>query len=159
MPSISYPIRQITNAPSAVANFRADYWDCFATPATGGSAEQWARLSLRGAESAGGVFKLLVWQGVLGFRLDAVNTPGTVAGWRITEAAPQRLTLDADGRLMRGRMVFEIVDGEVTWTTMLRYHQALGRRIWELAAHVHRATVPQSLGGAHRTLRRSGAPS
>ena len=155
----SYPIRQITTAPAAVADFPTDYWDCFATTATGGSAQQWARLSLRGAQAGGGIFSLLVWQGVLGFNLDAFNAPGTVAGWRITDETPQRLVLDADGWLMRGRMVFEIVDQDVNWTTMLHYHRTLARRIWELAGHVHRAMVPRCLRDVRRTLSRSGAPS
>ena len=108
MPYISYPVRRITNPPAAVADFPADYWDCFAIATTPDSARRWARLCLRGAESAGGIFSLLVWQGVLGFKLDAPGTPGTVAGWRITDETSTRLVLDADGRLMRGRMVFEI---------------------------------------------------
>jgi hypothetical protein len=159
MTSVFYPIRRITTAPATVADFPADYWDCFAATATAGSAQQWGRLSLRGAQASGGLFSLLIWRGVLGFNLDGAQAPGTVAGWRITDQTPQRLVLDADGKLMRGRMVFEIVAGEVTWTTMLHYHHALGRHIWELAAHVHRAWVPGCLRGAHLSLSRSGAPT
>src|ERR1700739_2345510 len=80
MPYVSYPVRRITNPPAAVADFPADYWDCFAIATTGGTAGRWARLSLRGAESAGGIFSRLVWEGVLGFNLDTPGTPGTVAG-------------------------------------------------------------------------------
>jgi hypothetical protein len=159
MPHVSNPVRRITTPPSAVADFPADYWDCFAIATTGGSAGRWARLSLRGAESAGGIFSTLVWQGVLGFNLDAAGTPETVVGWRITEETPTRLVLDADGRLMRGRMVFEIVGPEAVWTTMVRYHHALARPVWELAAHAHRALVPRCLRGARRAQNRSSTPS
>jgi hypothetical protein len=159
MPHISHPVRRITNSPSAVADFPADYWDCFAIATTGDSAGRWGRLSLRGADSAGGIFSALVWQGALGFNLDAPGTAGTVAGWRITEETPARLVLDADGRLMRGRMVFEIAGREATWTTMVYYHHALARPVWELAAHAHRALVPRCLRGAHRAQSRSSAPS
>ena len=159
MSHVSNPVRRITNPPSAVADFPADYWDCFAIATTGDSAGRWGRLSLRGADSAGGIFSALVWQGALGFNLAAPGTPETVAGWRITEETPARLVLDADGRLMRGRMVFEIAGREATWTTMVHYHHALARPVWELAAHVHRALVPRCLRGAHRAQSRSSAPS
>jgi hypothetical protein len=82
-----------------------------------------------------------------------------VAGWRITEETPARLVLDADGRLMRGRMVFEIAGREATWTTMLHYRRTLARPVWELAAHAHRALVPRCLRAAHRVQSRSSAPS
>lgn len=159
MPHVSQPVKRITTRPAASADFPADYWDCFATSATGGSAPQWARMSLRGAESAGGMFSLLVWQGVLGFNLDTPDAPGTVAGWQITDETPQLLVLDADGRLMRGRMVFEISGRDATWTTMIHYHHPLARPVWELAAHAHRALVPQSLSRAQRTLSRSNTTS
>jgi hypothetical protein len=96
MSHVSNPVRRITNPPSAVADFPADYWDCFAIATTGDSAGRWGRLSLRGADSAGGIFSALVWQGALGFNLAAPGTPETVAGWRITEETPARLVLDAD---------------------------------------------------------------
>jgi hypothetical protein len=159
MPRTSFPVKRIVTPPAAVTDFPADYWDCFSTAATCGTARKWAQLSLRGAESAGGIFSLLIWQGVLGFSLDARDASGTVAGWRITDETPQRVVLDADGRLMRGRMVFEIADGNATWTTMVRYHRALARPVWELAAHVHRALVPRSLSGVDRALGRGASNS
>jgi hypothetical protein len=155
----SYPVTRITTAPAALADFLADYWDCFTTPATHGSAEQWARSSLQGAQSFGGLFSFVIWQLVLGFSLEPPETPGTVAGWRITEQSPGRCVLDSDGRLMRGRMVFEVADEEATWTTMIHYHHPLARPIWELAANAHRALVPQCLSSAQRTLSRANTTS
>jgi len=155
----TYPVKRITTAPAALVDFPADYWDCFTTPATHGSAEQWARSSLQGAQSFGGLFSFVVWQGVLGFSLDAPAAPGTVAGWRMTEQSSGRCVLDADGRLMRGRMVFDVAGEEATWTTMIHYHRLLARPIWELAANAHRALVPQCLRGAQRTLNRADTTS
>lgn len=157
MPYPGSHVNRITTRPAAVADFPADYWDCFAVAATAGTARQWARSSLRGAQSAGGLFSLMVWQGVLGFNLEAPKARGTVAGWRITDETAQRLVLDADGRLMRGRMVFEIAGHDAIWTTMIHYHRAWARPVWELAARVHRAVVPGCLAGAHRALSRSTA--
>jgi hypothetical protein len=159
MSHVSHPVRRITDPPAAVADFPADYWDCFAIATTADSARRWARLCLRGAESAGGIFSALVWRGVLGFNLEAPGTPGTVAGWRITDETPTRLVLDTDGRLMRGRMVFEIAGRDARWTTMVHYHHPLARPVWELAAHAHRALVPRSLDGADRAQSRSSVPS
>jgi hypothetical protein len=68
-----------------------------------------------------------------------------------------RCVLDADGRLMRGRMVFEVANEETAWTTMAHYHHLLARPIWELAANAHRALVPQCLRSAQRTLSRADA--
>ena len=150
----TYPVTRISTAPAVLADFPADYWDCFTTPATHGSAEQWARSSLQGAQSFGGFFSVVVWQGLLGFNLDAPATPGTVAGWHISEQSPERCVLDADGRLMRGRMVFDVAGGKATWTTMIHYHHRLAGLVWELAANAHRALVPQCLRSARHTLRR-----
>lgn len=151
-------VRRIHVEPAALNEFPADYWDCFAIPAAGGSAEQWARLSLRGAQTAGGLFSRLVWQGLLGFELAAQDSPRTLAGWRVTDQTPSRLMLDAEGRLMAGRMVFEASAAEATWTTMLAFHNAFGCAVWNVASHVHRALVPKSLVGALNTLSRTNSP-
>jgi hypothetical protein len=66
-------VKRITKAPAALADFPADYWDCFTTPATHSTAEQWARTGLQGAQSLGGLFSFVVWQGVLGFSLDPLQ--------------------------------------------------------------------------------------
>jgi hypothetical protein len=159
MTHLIHPVTRVTSAPAPLADFPADYWDCFTTTATRGSAEQWARSCLQGAQSLGGLFSFVVWQGLLGFSLDAPATPGTVAGWHISEQSLDRCVLDADGRLMRGRMVFEVAGGEATWTTMIHYQHRLARPIWELAANAHRALVPKCLRSAQHTLSRADMTS
>jgi hypothetical protein len=147
-------VKRITLEPPALADFPADYWDCFAAPACEAGAHEWARLSLRGAEAAGGVFSRLVWHGVLRFDLEPDAADMTMAGWRITDEAPTRLILDVDGALMAGRLVFDTAGTAATWTTMLRYHHGLAHPVWTLAGHAHRALVPQCMSRALRTLRK-----
>jgi hypothetical protein len=159
MTTLVNDVSRVTLASPELADFPADYWDCFSAPASGAGAHEWARLSLRGAEASGGVFSRLVWHGVLRFDLEPVATEETLAGWRITEEAPTRLVLDVDGALMAGRLVFDTAGAAMTWTTMVRYHHVLARPVWTLAAPVHRMLVPQSMSAALGTLRRPGSAS
>jgi Protein of unknown function (DUF2867) len=144
-------VERVHETPEALAGFAADYWDCFATP-TGSldrPAREWAARSLRGADVAGGAFSRLVWQGGLGLRLAARGTPGTLVGWTIGADTPSEFVLDADGRWMAARMHFAIAGNTVRWTTMLRLYGRAGRRIWAVAAPVHRTLAPRCLAAAH----------
>lgn len=125
----------------------ADYADAFRIgPASGRSAREWARRCIEsGPPAPRRAFGLLVWQGVLGFRLAPPATPGTMAGWRIVEDEPDRFVLATDGRLIAARMVFDATDTDLTWTTLLRYHRSVAAGVWAVAGHGHRALVPRLL--------------
>jgi hypothetical protein len=154
----AHKVAQVDADPATVAAFGADYSDAFSVAAAAGTtAADWARQSLRGADAANGVFRQGVWHGVLGFDLASPETPDTFVGWRISEDRPERFVLDADGRLMRGRMVFDVSPSVVTWTTMLAFHRPAGARVWSVAAYIHRALVRRLLGRAATSLER--APS
>jgi hypothetical protein len=134
----------------AVADFAPDYSDCFQIASVPGTtAADWAGASLRGAD---GPFSRVVWQGLLGFRLSSSGTVGTLVGWPIREEAPDRFVMEADGRLMAGRMAFELVDGQVRWTTTLRFHGTIGRLVWAGAGPAHRRLAPRCLDQARRKL-------
>jgi hypothetical protein len=140
-----------------VADFEPDYSDCFqiaSLPAT--TAADWATASLRGAD---GPFSRIVWQGLLGFELASSGTPGTLVGWPIREESRERFVMESGGRLMAGRMVFELVDESVRWTTTLRFHGTVGRLIWAGAGPAHRRVAPRCLDQAHRKLERSVRPT
>lgn len=129
------------------------YADRFSVPAAvEAPAGEWAYRSLRSAERHRGAFSKLIWQGALGFRLDP-GAPGTLLGWRIEEDSPGRLVMAADGRLMEGRLMFE-VGSEVVWTTALRFHGSAGRFVWWVLGAVHRPAVPRSLHAASASLLR-----
>jgi hypothetical protein len=139
------------------AGFAADYSDAFRIAAVRGHrAREWAQRSLGGADRAHGLFRRLVWNGLLGFELAAPGTAGTLVGWRIACEEPQLLVLEADGRRMAGRIVFEASDTALTWTTMLRYHRPIARAIWAAAGYVHRALTPRCLAAARLSLQHSG---
>jgi hypothetical protein len=142
------------------AEFAADYSDAFRIDAEPGhSAGEWAQRSLRGAEAGHGLFSRMAWRGLLGLHLAAPGTPGTLVGWRIAVDEPERFVLETGGRLMSGRMVFELSDAAVTWTTMLRYHRPAARFVWAGAGHAHRALAPRCLENARRSLQRSSTSS
>jgi len=137
---------------SAVADFSSDYADCFQVAAIPGqTAADWAGAALGGAD---GPFSRVVWQGLLGFDLSSSGTPGTLVGWPIREDSPERFVLESGGRLMAGRMVFELVGDVVRWTTSLRYHGSTGRLVWAGAGPAHRRIAPRCLHQAHGRLSR-----
>ena len=162
--------------PAAGAGFDHDYGDAFAVTALADDhanradapALRWAELGLAGAEQAHRLFARLAWQLGLGFALEPRGRAGTLAGWRIVDDTPDRLVLDCDGRLMAGRMVFlrerpgaaddrddsVATVSSVTWSTMLRFHRATGRRVWMLFGPAHRTVTPLALGRARRALSR-----
>jgi hypothetical protein len=138
------------------SGFTPDYGDALRIAAVPGHrAREWAERSLRGAERRHGLFAGLVWHGLLGFQLAAPGTAATLVGWHVAVDEPDLFVVEADGRLMAGRMVFEACDTAVTWTTMLRYHRPVARPIWGAAAYAHRALTPRCLDAARRSLRRS----
>ena len=136
---------------SAVADFAPDYSDCFRAAAVPGrTAGDWARASLRGAD---GAFSRVVWQGILGFDLTS-GAPDTFVGWPIKEDTPERFLVETGGRLMAGRMVFELDDEEVRWTTSLRFHGSVGGSIWAVVGAAHRWIAPRALDkGRHALVR------
>ena len=136
---------------SAVADFSPDYADCFRVAAIPGqTAADWAGAALGGAD---GPFSRVVWQGILGFDLSS-GTPGTLVGWPIREDSAERFVLETGGRLMAGRMVFELVDDQVRWTTSLRFHGWAGRLVWASVGPAHRRIAPRCLNDADRRLSR-----
>ena len=148
-------VDQVEVDAHSLAGFPADYTDAFRVAAVAGpTASDWARRSLRGADMANGAFRHAVWHGALGFDLAAHGTPDTFVGWQISTNLPERFVLEADGRLMRGCMAFDVSPTVVTWTTMLAFHRPAGARIWSVAAHVHRAVARELLGRAAASLER-----
>jgi hypothetical protein len=140
-----------TDVPEgAVSDFSPSYSDCFRVASVPGrTAADWAWASLRGAD---GAFSRVVWQGILGFELASSGTPGTLVGWPICHDSPARFVLETDGRLMAGRMVFELAGDEVRWTTTLRYHGSTAALIWATVGPGHRWIAPRSLGQARERL-------
>ena len=139
------------DVPKALAA-GVDYADCFTVVAVpGASAGDWARATLRGAE---GPFSRVVWHGILGLDLAPPGAPDTWVGWRIAQDSSERFVMETDGRLMAGRMVFDVDRSEVRWTTSLRFRGRVGSAIWAGAGFAHRWLAPRTLQDGRRRLLR-----
>ena len=130
-------------------DFDASYADAFRLDVlTASPAREWARLSLPSGSRTDRLFASLIWGRLLGFRLLPLDQPGTLAGWSLNVDDLRTCILDNDGRLMAGRMIFEVGAGPVTWTTMIRFHSSRASRIWSAAGHLHRQLAPIALSSA-----------
>lgn len=132
----------------------ADYADAFqASAIRRWPAHDWAERSLgTGAAPLDRMFGTAVWHGILGFDLAQADEPGTLAGWTISVDEPDLFVLAVDGRLMAGRIVFEVSDNAAIWTTLLRLHRPTAKPVWSVAQHVHRALAGRLLARAARLL-------
>jgi hypothetical protein len=142
--------------PAVVGEFGPDYADSFQIDAVpGASARSWMDSRLHGSDAAKGLFRSVVWHGLLRFDLADADEAGTAFGWRVSFEDVRRVVLDTDGPLAAGRMVFDATDDTVTWTTMLRYHHPVARFVWGVLAFGHRSIAPSCLERASIHLRRS----
>ena len=141
---------------AVVADFAADYVDAFAIEGpTRIAARAWADSSLHGSDAAGGLFRTVVWHGLLRFDLADADEAGTAFGWRVSTEQDCLVVMDVDGPLAAGRMIFTISHDTTTWTTMLRFHRRTGRVLWAILGHGHRALAPSCLDQAATYLRRA----
>lgn len=106
------------------------------------SVQEWARHIL---EDAPQVLKWLVfigWKFVLRLRLAPRGTPGTVAGWTITETTPDSITLGVNSSLVAARKVLNVGANRLTLTTHVRYEHPAGRVLWAVIAPIHHRIEP-----------------
>ena len=115
------------------------------------SAEQWARAVFEGAPRPLRLVLRFGWRVGLGLRLGPESGPEHVLGWRIASRTPDSVTLELRGGRITARNVARIDDGELSWTTSVRYESSLGRVLWSLAAPIHHLTMPYLLGRAVRS--------
>ena len=129
----------------------SDYADRFGLP-TGVRAtpEQWARAMFGDVPSAA---EILIWRGLLGFRLTSGRSPDTVGGWRVGARTADAVRLETAGSSLRAEMHVETGFGRVSWTTCLHHAGLRGRVVWPPASAVHRRLVPRVLRDAERRLR------
>ena len=142
---------------AVVAGFAADYVDAYAIEGpTRITARAWSDSSLHGSDAAGGLFRTVVWHGLLRFDLADADEAGTAFGWRVSTEQDCLVVMDVDGPLAAGRMIFVVSDDTTTWTTMLRFHRRTGRVLWAILGHGHRALAPSCLDHAATYLRQAG---
>jgi hypothetical protein len=143
------PARRVPAAERDLNAFQPSYADAFRLDGVAPRpAREWARRSLPSDSLPDRVFSNFIWSGLLGFHLARLGQPYTLAGWSLIVDEPRLCTLDTDGRLMAGRMVFETGDQSITWTTMLRFHHSLAPPVWSAAGRLHRRLAPMLLSSA-----------
>jgi hypothetical protein len=128
----------------------ADYADAFRIASdVHAPAAAWARHAFEGGSpTARRVFRVLVWQGLLGMRLAAEGRPGHLAGWFVAEDEPDVLEMQVRSWMFAGRLVTETTPEHTTITTMLRFDRRVGRLVWNGAGRLHRRMMPGVLGRA-----------
>jgi hypothetical protein len=107
--------------------------------------EQWVRAMFGDVPS---ITALLIWKGVLGFRLSQVRSPETVAGWRIDENHKDRIRLETSSWFLSANIVVQVADGQVSSGTFLKYERRIAYVVWPVASVLHRLLVPWLLRGA-----------
>jgi hypothetical protein len=125
-----------------------DYVDQFTLPTDADATpEQWARAIFGDVPS---LAELLIWRGVLGFRLSRGRSPATVAGWRIGERGEGWIRLEAVSWFLTANLLLQAADGSVSLVTFLHYDRRLGHGVWPPLSVMHRRLVPGLLrdGGA-----------
>ncbi|GAA4687816.1 hypothetical protein GCM10023215_24500 [Pseudonocardia yuanmonensis] len=144
-------VRGVSEIPPAVraraALSTVDYADLFTVPSQDGnaSAEQWARAMFGSVPTPG---EQLIWQVLLGLRLDPERGPDTVAGWRVTGRRDGWIRLATAGPLLSANLVVTTSEGHAALATFVRYEHRAGRLLWRPASAVHRALVPRVLRNA-----------
>ncbi|MCP2358063.1 hypothetical protein HD597_005083 [Nonomuraea thailandensis] len=143
--NIPEPVRALSSLPDI------DYADRFtlsteviATP------EQWARAIFGDVPHAG---ELLIWCGLLGFRLSRKRSPATVAGWRIGGRGEDWVRLEAASWFLTGNLLVQTAGEQVSLATFLHYRRRVGRGVWPPLSAVHRRLVPGLLHDAEARLR------
>lgn len=131
-----------------------DYADAFEVrrdPADLRSAEEWARDGFGRLPPATRRPLLLTHRWILGFALGPWDSPHHILGWRIVRSEPERLQLSAESRLLRGEMVWRLLDERLVMTTFLRYERRRrAAAVWAVIGNVHRVGAPYLLGLAAR---------
>ena len=123
--------------PDYVTSFAADVADADAE-----SAEHWARRILEGAPLPLRLFVLTGWRLVLRLRLAPRRAAGTVAGWTISQATPDLVTLEVDSSLVHARKVLNLESSRLILTTQVWYARTRGRVLWSALAPVHHRIEP-----------------
>lgn len=131
-----------------------DYADSF-TLATGpvppATPERWARAMFGDVPSIG---EWVIWRGVLGLRLSAGRSPGTVGGWRIGGRGDDWIRLEAASWFLSCNLLVKTTRASVSLVTFLRYDRRLGQFVWPPLSAVHRGLVPAVLRDAAARVRR-----
>jgi hypothetical protein len=137
-----------TDLPDDVVGYSelssVEYTDCFLIAGIRPgerSAEGWARHVLEGAPADTRSSLRSGWTR-LGLRLQPFGAPGTVLGWEISRAEPDRILLGASSRIgMPGELFFERRADDVLFATLVHLGNPAARAVWAAARPIHLRVV------------------
>lgn len=130
------------------AKGRGPYAVAFAAPLTRPdqphSAEWWARAVFEGAPTLLRAVIVFGWRFFLGLRLEPLDAPGRVLGWRIEgdTARDGGVTLSASSTLLRAENMVAVDETVVLWVTVVHFERRLGRVLWTVASAMHQVVIP-----------------
>jgi len=106
--------------------------------------EQWARALLEGGPTVWRLVLMFGWRYILGLQLGPSHsqTPWHVQGWPIATNDEKTIALTASSSILDAANVFEVGPDTVTWVTLVRYKNPVGRVLWTALAPVHQLSVP-----------------
>jgi hypothetical protein len=129
---------------------RVDYVDLFTAPLPAPRpVERLARSALEGSPVVR-LFGPLVWQVVLGLRMDRRPSPDRIAGWMIADRGEHWIRLEAGSWFMTAHVVVHADGGQLSVATLVRYDRPFAKVFWPRAAIVHRRAMPGLLRSAIR---------
>ncbi len=107
--------------------------------------EQLARAVFEGAPRPVRGFLLAGFRFGLGLRLAHGRSAEHVFGWRIVDAGPLSITLQASSWLLTSRLLLRIEGSRVSQSTLVCFEKPIAALIWPPVAVLHRQIVPRLL--------------
>jgi hypothetical protein len=145
--------REIPETIRALSDLdRVDYVDLFTATvpdATAHSPEEWARATVDGAPVAA---RFLIWQVVIGLRLESRPSPEHIAGWKIADRGDTWIRMEARSWMVTAQAVFQLEEGRVNFSLFARYEHPAASIIGPAVTFVHRRGAPGLLRHAVRRL-------
>lgn len=129
-----------------------DYIDLFTVAASAAkerSPEEWARAVIEGVPRAG---QVIVWQTLLGLRLDPRPGPDRAAGWELAKRGDTWIRAEARSWFMTAHCLFHVEEAVVSFATFVRYDRPFAALLWPPVSVVHRRVVPDLLRAAVRRI-------
>ena len=148
---------ELPPAPDSIRELSAitdpDYADTYTLTAddvTRWPVEEWARTCF---DELAGFKAWLMWRFVLGLKLAWRKSPDTVCGWRIGARGPDWIRLEAEGRRLRGNLVYRVTEGRAQLATIAEFKHPKMVRKWKKLQPTHNSIVPGLVDGTHEALR------
>jgi hypothetical protein len=152
-------VRQVAVPPAARALStlsRIDYEDAFLVetrPATGRTAEQWARAILEDAPITVRSTLVSGWS-ALGLKLGCARSEHGVLGWEVRRRTPDYVLLGADSHIgMPGELLFKREPCALLFATFVQHDNPIARAVWAEVEPVHVPIVRRVLEQASRRWR------